>query len=47
MGRWKFTVVLVKEDTATTVVLLEFESSMRSDRGTMATPHYTQNHRWP
>ena len=43
VGRWKRTVILVEEGTATTVVLLEFKSSsMRSDRGTT---HNTQNHR--
>ena len=40
MGRWKCTVVLVEEGTATTVVLLEFKSSMRSDRGT--TPQHPE-----
>ena len=40
VGRWKCTVVLVEEGTATTVVLLEFKSSMRSDRGT--TPQHPE-----
>ena len=40
VGRWKCTVVLVEEGTATTVVLLEFESSTPSDRGT--TPQHPE-----
>ena len=38
VGRWKCTVVLVEEGTATTVVLLELKSNMRFDRGTTP-PH--------
>ena len=40
VGRWKCTVVLVEEGTATTAVLLEFKSSMRSGRGT--TPQHPE-----
>ena len=45
VGRWKCTVVLVEEGTATTVVLLEFKSSMRFDRGT--TPKHPALQRGP
>ena len=40
VGRWKCTVVLVEEGPATTVVLLEFKSSMPSNRGT--TPQHPE-----
>ena len=40
LGRWKCTVVLVEESTATTAVLLGFKSSVHSDRGT--TPQHPE-----
>ena len=40
VGRWKYTVVLVEEGPATTVVLVEFKSSMPSNRGT--TPQHPE-----